>query len=72
MSTKILRPRKVAERVGYSTRQIRRLDDAGKFPKPVRLNRAVGFVEAEVEAWLQGRIEASRAPTAGAVTSAAA
>ncbi len=72
MSTKMLRPREAAERVGYSTRQIRRLADAGKFPPPVRLNRAVGFVEAEVEAWLQGRIEASRAPTTGPVTGAAA
>ena len=31
------------------------------FPKPVKLGvRAVGYVEAEVEAWLQAQIEKSR------------
>lgn len=31
------------------------------FPKPISLGRsAVGWVESEVEGWLQGRIDASR------------
>jgi prophage regulatory protein len=33
----------------------------GTFPKPVKLaGRAVGWLEAEVQQWLQRRIEASR------------
>jgi predicted DNA-binding transcriptional regulator AlpA len=33
----------------------------GTFPKPVSLGgRAVGWLEAEVQQWLQRRIEASR------------
>jgi prophage regulatory protein len=34
------------------------------FPKPIRLGAgaAVGWVEAEIEGWLWGRIEASRKP----------
>lgn len=33
----------------------------GKFPKPIKLGlRSIGFVEAEIEAWLRARIEESR------------
>ncbi len=33
----------------------------GSFPKPVSLGaRAVGWLEAEIQEWLQQRIEASR------------
>lgn len=33
----------------------------GKFPKPVSLGgRAVGWLEAEIQDWLQRRIDASR------------
>ena len=38
----------------------------GAFPKPVSLGgRAVGWLEAEVQHWLQGRIEASRNESSG-------
>jgi prophage regulatory protein len=63
--TTILRKIETAKRVGYSTRHIDRLAREDRFPKPVRLggdcqNGAVGFIEAEVEQWLKGRISASR------------
>ncbi|HTV07696.1 MAG TPA: AlpA family phage regulatory protein [Candidatus Aquilonibacter sp.] len=33
----------------------------GKFPKPIKLGlRSIGFIEAEIEAWLLARIEESR------------
>jgi prophage regulatory protein len=34
------------------------------FPKPIRLGNgsAVGWIEGEVEAWVQARIDASRKP----------
>jgi len=39
----------------------------GTFPKPVRLGgRAVGWLEAEVQEWLQGRIDMSRGERARA------
>jgi prophage regulatory protein len=39
----------------------------GTFPKPVSLGgRAVGWLEAEAQQWLQRRIEASRVVEAGA------
>jgi prophage regulatory protein len=39
----------------------------GTFPKPVSLGgRAVGWLEAEVQQWLQRRIEASRSESIGA------
>lgn len=33
----------------------------GTFPAPIKLGaRSVGFIEAEIEAWLRARIEESR------------
>ena len=41
----------------YSPQHIQRLEDAGKFPKRVRLGQGrVGWVEEEVKAWLEARI----------------
>jgi prophage regulatory protein len=38
----------------------------GTFPKPVSLGgRAVGWLEAEVQQWLQRRIETSRSESSG-------
>ena len=40
----------------------------GTFPKPVSLGgRAVGWLEAEVQQWLQRRIEASRSESSSGV-----
>lgn len=34
----------------------------GKFPAPIRIgDRAIGWIESEVDAWLQERVKASRA-----------
>lgn len=34
---------------------------AGKMPAPIKLgDRAVGWIEAEIDAWLKERVEASR------------
>lgn len=41
----------------YSPQHIQRLEDAGKFPKRVRLGQGrVGWVESEVLDWLNARI----------------
>lgn len=37
----------------------------GKFPKPLSLGeRAVGWLEAEIQQWVEARIEARRRPAA--------
>src|SRR5262249_40687011 len=55
-----LRGRGVTTRTGLSRTTIWRLVKAKKFPKPVPMTDdgyAVGWVESEVEAWMQARIE---------------
>ena len=42
----------LADRLEVSLRHLRRLDSAGKLPKPIRLGRSVRFAVAEVNAWL--------------------
>src|SRR5262245_42660999 len=55
-----LRSRGVSTRTGLSRTTIWRLIKAKKFPRPVPITDsgyAVGWVESEVEAWMQARIE---------------
>lgn len=61
MATAILRLPAVKARTGLSRSTIYLRISKGSFPKPVSLGgRAVGWVEAEVNAWLNRQIEASR------------
>jgi prophage regulatory protein len=64
---RILRVQEVQNRVGFSRPSIyRRLDKASKsydpsFPRPIQLGaNSVGWIEAEINAWLQARVRASR------------
>jgi prophage regulatory protein len=61
-SLTILRRKQVEIRTGLSRSTIYARIAAGIFPKPIDLGggRAVGWIEAEIEAWLQSRIEISR------------
>lgn len=64
MATKLLRLSMVTARTGLSesTIYLRMKDPDRPFPAQVRIGpRAVGWVEAEVNDWLNQRIEASRA-----------
>ena len=51
----------------YSPQHIQRLEDAGRFPKRVRLGSGprcrVGWVEEEVQDWLKERIQQRDQPT---------
>ena len=59
--TSMLRVSEVCRRTGLSKSQIHRLAGEMGFPQPIRLSkRAVAWVAADVEAWLQGRITATR------------
>ena len=61
MTHTILRLPAVKMRTGLSRSTIYLRIAQGTFPKPVSLGgRAVGWVEAEVQDWLQRRIDASR------------
>ena len=56
--TRIITLKELANRVPYSPVQIWRLEKAGTFPCRVQLGpNRVGWVEAEVEAWLRSRID---------------
>jgi len=61
MAPAILRLPAVQVRTGLSRSTIYLRISEGRFPKPVsRGNRAVGWIEAEINDWLNQRIEASR------------
>ena len=54
----ILRRKRVEERTGLSRSTIYLRIQEGAFPKPINLGaRAVGWVEAEIEAWITERVE---------------
>jgi prophage regulatory protein len=56
---RIIRRHELTDKVGYCLAHICRLERQGLFPQRIRLGRrAVGWVEEEVEAWLQERIDA--------------
>ena len=58
---KLISRKQVREQCLYSYAQIQRLEDAGKFPRRVRLGNGprsrVAWVESEIEAWLAERID---------------
>ena len=48
----------VLDRVCMSKTQLYRLINAGEFPKPTPIGRhRVGFVEAEITAWIESRMQ---------------
>ena len=58
---RILRLPEVLARTGLSRSTIYVRVDQGRFPKPVSLGaRAVGWIESEVDRWIQERIAESR------------
>lgn len=61
MQTKILRLPEVKDRTGLSRSSIYLKISHGNFPAPISLGeRAVGWVEEEVQTWLELQIKASR------------
>ena len=60
-SVRMLRLPEVVNRTALSRSQIYRLIELGTFPRQISLGeRAAGWVEGEVDAWLRTRIETSR------------
>jgi prophage regulatory protein len=58
----ILRRRQVEKRVGLTRSPIYARIKAGNFPKPISLGggKAVGWIESEIDAWLNAQVEKSR------------
>ena len=57
----ILRRNQVEARTGLARSTIYQHVRAGTFPKPISLGaKSVGWIEAEVNAWLEARIDDSR------------
>jgi prophage regulatory protein len=60
MAHKILRLPDVIDRVGFSRSTIYDFVSKGRFPAPVRIGiRAVGWLESEIEAWVQTKFDTS-------------
>jgi prophage regulatory protein len=61
-AVRILRLPEVCSVTGLGRSMIYQMESDQRFPKRVKIGtRAVGWVEGEVRAWLQKRIELSRA-----------
>lgn len=61
MSDTLLRLDQVRVRTGLSRSSVYAKVATGDFPKPVAIgSRAVAWIESEVSAWIQTRIENSR------------
>lgn len=58
---RFLRRRDVEQATGYSIATLYRKAKQGDFPKPVKLGeRASGWLQSEVQTWIDERISASR------------
>jgi prophage regulatory protein len=58
-SSRVLRRKDVEKRTGLSRSTIYLFMKGGCFPRPINLGpRSVGWLENEIEAWLQSRIQA--------------
>ena len=61
---RILRPNQVAEFVGLGERRLRQLEAEGKFPRRFKIHpnsNASGYLESEVNAWIQASAAAREA-----------
>ena len=66
---RILRPHQVVELVRLGDRRLRQLEDEGKFPRRFKINpggNASGYLESEIEAWIQASAAAREAEPAEA------
>ena len=60
MVNKVLRLPEVKNRTGLSRSSIYRLMAEGKFPNSISLGeRAIGFLEQDIDQWIEARIQGS-------------
>jgi len=64
MSESLIRLSEVQRRTGYSKAWLYRLMSEKRFPLPVKIGaRSIAFIESEIDAWIEERINASRSAT---------
>lgn len=58
MTHKILKQPAVIEKTGIPRASLNKMIAKGKFPAPIKLNdsRATGWVEAEIDAWVEKKM----------------
>ncbi|MDD3676037.1 helix-turn-helix transcriptional regulator [Thauera propionica] len=61
MSEKIIRLPQVKELVGLGTTAIYEKMKRGEFPRQIKIGRASGWIESEIQAWISQQIRQSRA-----------
>jgi prophage regulatory protein len=62
-AVRLIREKQILERTGLSRTQRWRLEREGRFPARVQLSeRAFGWIESEVEAWIAERVRERRRP----------
>ena len=62
VSSRIIRPEELVDRLGISRTTLWRLQKRGEFPPPLQLSpNAVGWSEAEITEWLESRPRAGSA-----------
>ncbi len=57
MATRLLHIRDVLNRTSLSRSHVYRLMGLGQFPKSVKLGSRTAWIEAEVQEWIDARIE---------------
>ena len=62
---RLLRMKEVEKKVGRSERTIRRLMARGAFPMPIRYlhSTSIGWLESEIDAWIEECIRHTRSAT---------
>lgn len=59
MARRFVSMAELVSRIGFSKSHIYRLINQGSFPKPVPLgSQKIAFLEAEIELWITGRLQA--------------
>lgn len=72
MSEKIIRLPQVKAMVGISTSVIYDKMKNGDFPKQIKMGRLSGWIESEIQDWINKQIRASRPEAANCIHQAAA
>lgn len=59
--SRIIGSDELGRKIPFSGMQIRRMEAAGEFPRRIKLNpegRSVGWLESEIDAWIEARAAA--------------
>lgn len=66
MADTLLRLQKVLDRTGFKRSKLYSLIDAGKFPKPMKVDGCAMWPESVVDEWIDARVKDYKAATVAA------